>query len=629
MHNVSILYYISYRNVEHMVAFYPTQHYSGYRRLYINNFTVYNCSGNHLINLLVFKYHSCWVALSQILSIYNSKFYNNININSVIAIENSNPCLTKQSAVSRFQNCNISFNQAMNIISINERLTETNDWSVVAMYKNCSISSNNHKNGKSIIVLNAAHMRWFKVTVTNNSFYESVVKVYSSVMLIKFSSNISHNHVRYVLNSFYASYCVILQNSVFTITQNVVYSVLTAELTLKHQSGELCFCHLKGNLKVLEQNIASYKIEMIDNTAPLHLTDLNSHFLTCKWLENCNCAFNKYKPSDVLTTVTNITKTQVDKRNIRTIPSSICICLNSKNYYCRSHQSDEIFPSQTLHLKLIIPKLKLSMRNSKMITAEVAKLPSYGCIIARANEIIQMHTNTGCNQYNYTVWSDRSECELYLSSEGMPEIFYVKLLPCPVGFSLHSHLQKCHCDTVLDCDVISVTTCNLTDGTILRPANSWISADTVNGSHRYHVSSQCPFDYCLPYSSYLNLSTPDMQCQFNRSGVLCGHCQQGLSAVFGSSRCKQCSNVYLLIIIPLAIAGIVLVIILFVLNLTVTNGTVNTFIFYVNIVNTNYSVLLPNCYNDSSSAIVEYLILIYSASVFYFLHILHMSNYIM
>ncbi|XP_065897479.1 uncharacterized protein [Dysidea avara] len=164
-----------------------------------------------------------------------------------------------------------------------------------------------------------------------------------------------------------------------------------------------------------------------------------------------------------------------------------------------------------------------------------------------------------------------------------------------------SRLQGCHCDTVLDCDVISVTTCNLVDGTILRPANSWISADTINGSHNsshsYHVSSQCPFDYCLPYSSYLNLSTPDMQCQFNRSGVLCGHCQQGLSAVFGSSQCKKCSNIYLFIMIPIAIAGIVLVMMLFVLKLTVTNGTINTFIFYVNIVNTNNSTLLPNCHS--------------------------------
>ena len=241
-------------------------------------------------------------------------------------------------------------------------------------------------------------MRWFKVSVTNNSFYESVVKVYSSVMLIKYLCNISCNHVRYVLNSIYASYCVISQYSVFTISQNIVYSVLTAELTLKQQSGELCFYHLKG--KVLKPNIASYKIAMINNiyTAPLHLIDLNSHFLTCKWLKNCDCAFNKNKPNDVLTTVTNITKRQVNKENIGTIPSSICKCLDSTNYYCRSHKSDEIIPGQTLHLKLIVPKLKLSMRNSRMITAEVAELPSYGCMIARASEITQVQTNTGCNQ---------------------------------------------------------------------------------------------------------------------------------------------------------------------------------------------------------------------------------------
>ena len=108
------------------------------------------------------------------------------------------------------------------------------------------------------------------------------------------------------------------------------------------------------------------------------------------------------------------------------------------------------------------------------------------------------------------------------------------------------------------------------------------------------VSSQCPFDYCLPYSSYCNLFTPDMQCQFNRCGVLCGHCQQGLSVVFGSSQCKKCSKIYLFIIISIAIAGIALVMMLFVLKLTVTNGTINMFIFNVIIVNTNYSGLLPN-----------------------------------
>ena len=57
----------------------------------------------------------------------------------------------------------------------------------------------------------------------------------------------------------------------------------------------------------------------------------------------------------------------------------------------------------------------------------------------------------------------------------------------------------------------------------------------------------------------------------------CEQCQHGLSAVFGSLWYMECSNVYLLIIIPLSIAGIGLVLVLFILNLTVINGTINTF----------------------------------------------------
>ena len=110
----------------------------------------------------------------------------------------------------------------------------------------------------------------------------------------------------------------------------------------------------------------------------------------------------------------------------------------------------------------------------------------------------------------------------------------------------------------------------------------------------YTVSSYCPF-VCLPHQSYLNLSNPDSQCQFNRTGLLCGKCQQGLSTVLGSGQCKQCSDIYLLLIVPFAISGIVLVVLLYIFNLTVRNGTVNTCIFYINILSINIYTLFPNC----------------------------------
>ena len=175
-------------------------------------------------------------------------------------------------------------------------------------------------------------------------------------------------------------------------------------------------------------------------------------------------------------------------------------------------------------------------------------------------------------------------------------MFYVEIKPCPMGFTLNS-IKACYCDPLLNNDKLSITSCNINDGTILRPANSWIFAETVNNSYSYDVSSQCPYDYCLPHSSHLNLSDPDSQCQFKRSGVLCGECKQGLSNVFGSSQCKHCSNLYVFTIIPIAIAGIVLVIKLFTFNLTVTNGIINTLIFYVNIISINYSQF---CFDTNS-----------------------------
>jgi len=215
------------------------------------------------------------------------------------------------------------------------------------------------------------------------------------------------------------------------------------------------------------------------------------------------------------------------------------------------------------------------------------------CKVTDATEI-STYTSNSCNEYKYTIWYDQNECELYLGPAEYTEVFYLTLNHCPLGFTLQETWKSCYCDPALKG---FSTSCNLQDQTILRPPKSWISGGSFNGSHVYSLSHSCPFDYCYPNPSYVNPSTPDQQCQFKRSGKLCGHCQPGLSAVFGSSRCKQCSSVYLLIVIPIAIAGIVLVVMLFKFNLTVTNGVVNTFIFYVNIISINVSLFFPKCHS--------------------------------
>ena len=78
---------------------------------------------------------------------------------------------------------------------------------------------------------------------------------------------------------------------------------------------------------------------------------------------------------------------------------------------------------------------------------------------------------------------------------------------------------------------------------------------------------------------------------------MCGSCQSGLSLSLGSSCCLPCPSYWpaLLIAITIAaiLAGIALVSLLLILNITIAVGTLNGLIFYANILYTNKSILFP------------------------------------
>ena len=95
----------------------------------------------------------------------------------------------------------------------------------------------------------------------------------------------------------------------------------------------------------------------------------------------------------------------------------------------------------------------------------------------------------------------------------------------------------------------------------------------------------------------INLNESDLQCNYNRSGILCGQCQSGLSLILGSNRCSDCTNTSIYITISLVIllmlAGVGLVLIVKVLNLTISNGSINGILFYAYTVKLNSSVYFP------------------------------------
>ncbi|XP_064389952.1 uncharacterized protein LOC135337875 [Halichondria panicea] len=216
----------------------------------------------------------------------------------------------------------------------------------------------------------------------------------------------------------------------------------------------------------------------------------------------------------------------------------------------------------------------------------------------------QQEVGNQCTELEYNVFSQDSSAQVELYADGpcnnlgiSRQILNISFLKCecPIGLKpIMSSIEcKCDCDPVLQQEY-QITNCSEDNGTIKLESNNniWIGVtNTTNGSG--YVVSNCTFDYCVLKPVNISLSNPDEQCAYNRSGVLCGECEPELSLVLGTSRCELCSNTYLLLLLPFALAGIVLVAFILVFNITVATGTIHGLIFYTNVLAANQSIFIP------------------------------------
>ena len=167
---------------------------------------------------------------------------------------------------------------------------------------------------------------------------------------------------------------------------------------------------------------------------------------------------------------------------------------------------------------------------------------------------------------------------------------------CPIGFSPTTNPNKCECS----CDPRLQPYVTVYDSvSFKRKGYYWIGYDDNTGGYIIHTN--CPYDYCLPANSTtvsLNDSDgADSQCNFNRTGLLCGVCKPGLSLSPATSHCLHCPETWhgmlILKLIVTLIFGILLVALILALDLTVAMGTMNGLIFYANIVQAHNRIFLP------------------------------------
>ena len=238
------------------------------------------------------------------------------------------------------------------------------------------------------------------------------------------------------------------------------------------------------------------------------------------------------------------------------------------------------------------------------------------------------NVGTNCTDLTYNVFSPHDSETINLFADGPCESAALSTshvtiqfidCTCPIGFqprykSKSSTRCECICDSKLS---PYITDCNNATSSVFRlKTNSWITYINDTNPPGYVKYSYCPFDYCKPSveNVSINFNLPngaEAQCAYNRTGILCGSCRGKLSLSLASSRCLPCHScwpaVCVVIVLAAISAGILLVTALLVLNMTVSVGLINGFIFYANIVSAGSAIFFPSSKPSFPSVFVAWL----------------------
>ena len=286
----------------------------------------------------------------------------------------------------------------------------------------------------------------------------------------------------------------------------------------------------------------------------------------------------------------------------------LCLCHHNQKDCSRHHEPIRIRKGQTFSISAVSVDQVNHTLNATIIGYLNNTESNNGKRSLGIGQRAQI-ARSSCTDLTYQVYSPLDKEKLILFAVGpcknvgiSKQIIDIYFLPCtcPLGFK-PSKGKVTMCECVCDSELHPfITKCNASSALIIRDRDIWITA--IDNFTDILVYPHCPFDYCFPPTSpvSINLSSPngaDAQCTFNRSGLLCGTCQQGLSLSLGTSHCVPCPHYWLKLSITITIgailAGIVMVAFLLMFKMTIAVGTVNGLVFFANIIHANKSIFIP------------------------------------
>ena len=359
-----------------------------------------------------------------------------------------------------------------------------------------------------------------------------------------------------------------------------------------------CFFHIQNNQSL---DMETTPLVFEKNTAGMRGSVLYGGLLN-----KCNFTSDSYTSALELFNISILQENGDKSHSISSDPTQLCFCNKSELNCTETTQSRRIYPGQQVEVSVV------AIDQSHLpIPALIHTAVRSGNNLIMS-ETISYETGNNCTSRNYTVTPKIPFNQLEIhpsnrSGDTIQLIVNITFERCPIGFEPSNSTGECICDHRI---WQYTNSCEIARQAIFRNSSStfWLGVLYNNGTPEGFIHHPiCPLDYCTTESKYINLNDPDKQCNINRSGLLCGKCKEGFSLVLGSSQCKECSNNYLALLIPFALAGVLLVTLFFLLHLTVAAGTLHGLIFYANIVAANHHIFFPQSSNNLASIFIAWL----------------------
>ena len=424
-----------------------------------------------------------------------------------------------------------------------------------------------------------------------------------------------------------SSVMFINKDTTLTFKNNTAHKTGGAIISQQSCLDESSYCFFQPIVHSPSRNVSSLRnkyhmlLEFINNSASIagdaiYGGNIGKCFTFNRFLEKGGNRSIYFASQSIFETIFDMSA-QGDKRSVvASNPNIARFCEPGENFI--KYKNLSVIPGKTFQISVVATG-QLNGSVPSAITAEIRyKYPK--------NSAAAIHMDSPkaepkvCSMFNLTLKVYNKSLEFAYLRFGVQHITEritrdnyaysnLSVENCPWGFQL-SLEGVCDCIDLIkeeghDCDLQKLT--------IIKKFQSlsWIGhhQSSINESlcegNDIFLSKDCGrFEYCNYSVSEFKEEIIDSQCIQGRTGVLCGGCKRNLSLMLGTSRCKPCSNKYVGLIVIYLAAGILLIFILTVFNITVTKGTLYGLIFYANFIHANQVSLFPHFSNWNISRIL-------------------------